>query len=103
MNVLINSFFKIKDEIAGFIQNVTGLSLCGNLSSPRHPRGFSVSLPGCRQRRWSGPEPAGSRTEGTSPAEGYEDDEGTGAPPLRGEAEGAGLVQPGEEKAERGP
>ena len=27
----------------------------------------------------------------------------TGAPLLRGEAEGAGLVQPGEEKAERGP
>jgi len=34
---------------------------------------------------------------------GYKDDEGTGASPLRGEAEGAGLVQPGEEKAERGP
>ena len=37
------------------------------------------------------------------PAEGYEDDEGTGASLLRGEAEGAGLVQPEEEKAERGP
>jgi len=34
---------------------------------------------------------------------GYEDEEGTGASLLRGEAEGAGLVQPGEEKAERGP
>jgi len=34
--------------------------------------------------------------------EGYEDDEGTGASLLRGEAEGAGLVQPEEEKAERG-
>jgi len=34
---------------------------------------------------------------------GYEDGEGTGASLLRGEAEGAGLVQPGEEKAERGP
>ena len=30
-------------------------------------------------------------------------DEGTGASLLRGEAEGAGLVQPGEEKAARGP
>ena len=29
--------------------------------------------------------------------------EGTGASLLQGEAEGAGLVQPGEEKAERGP
>jgi len=29
--------------------------------------------------------------------------QGTGASPLRGEAEGAGLVQPGEEKAARGP
>jgi len=36
-------------------------------------------------------------------AEGYEDEEGTGASLLGGEAEGAGLVQPGEEKAERGP
>ena len=35
--------------------------------------------------------------------EGYEDDEGTGAALLRGEAEGAGLVQPEEEKAARGP
>ena len=33
--------------------------------------------------------------------EGYDDEEGPGASPLRGEAEGAGLVQPGEEKAER--
>ena len=38
-----------------------------------------------------------------SPQEGYEDDEGTGASPLRGKAEGAGLVQPEEEKAVRGP
>jgi len=35
--------------------------------------------------------------------EGYEDDEGTGAALLRGEAEGAGLVQPGEEETERRP
>ena len=35
--------------------------------------------------------------------EGYEDDEGTGTSLLRGEAEGAGLVQPEEEKAVREP
>ena len=40
---------------------------------------------------------------GESPAEGYKGDERTGTSPLRGEAEGAGLVQPEEEKAERGP
>ena len=34
---------------------------------------------------------------------GYEDDEGTGASLLQGKAEGAGVVQPGEDKAERGP
>ena len=34
---------------------------------------------------------------------GYEDGEGTGTSLLRGEAEGPGLVQPEEEKAERGP
>jgi len=37
-----------------------------------------------------------------SPAEVCEDDEGTGASLLRGKAEGAGLVQPAEEKTERG-
>ena len=40
---------------------------------------------------------------GESPAEGYKDGEGTGASPLQGKAEAAGLVQPEEEKAERGP
>jgi len=44
-----------------------------------------------------------SGATGVSPAEDCEDDEGTGASLLRGKAEGAGLVQPGEEKAERGP
>ena len=38
-----------------------------------------------------------------SPVEVYKDDEGTGASLLQGKAEGAGLVQPEEEKAERGP
>jgi len=40
---------------------------------------------------------------GESPAQGCEDEEGPGASLLGGEAEGAGLVQPGEEKAARGP
>jgi len=40
---------------------------------------------------------------GESPAEGYEDDEGTGTSLLRGKAEGTGFVQPGEGKAVRGP
>ena len=31
---------------------------------------------------------------------GHKDDQGAGAHPLRGQAEGAGLIQPGEEKAE---
>jgi len=47
------------------------------------------------QERW--------RATGESPAEGYEDGDGTGASLPRGKAEGAGLVQPEEEKAERGP
>jgi len=47
------------------------------------------------QERW--------RAIGESPAEGYKDGEGTGTSLLRGEAEGAGLVQPEEEKAERRP
>jgi len=47
------------------------------------------------QERW--------RATRESPAEGHKDDEGTGTSPLRGEAERAGLVQPEEEKAARGP
>jgi len=47
------------------------------------------------QERWG--------TTGESPAEGCKGNEGTGASLLRGEADGAGLVQPEEEKAERGP
>jgi len=39
------------------------------------------------------------RAVGEDPEEGHEDDQGDGAPPLQGQAEGAGLVQPGEEKA----
>jgi len=42
-------------------------------------------------------------TTGGSTAEGYEDDEGSGASLLRGKAEGAGFVEPEEEKDERAP
>ena len=45
----------------------------------------------------------GGSSTGESPEEGYEDEEGTGASLLRGKAEGAGLVQPEEEQAARGP
>jgi len=54
-------------------------------------------------RRSQGWTPWMERGTGESPAQGCEDEEGTGASLLRGEAEGAGLVQPGEEKAARGP
>ena len=33
------------------------------------------------------------------PEESHKDDQGAGAPPLQGQAEGAGLIHPGEEKA----
>jgi len=39
------------------------------------------------------------RAFGEGPEEGHKDDERAGAPPLQREAEGAGLVQPGEKKA----
>ena len=39
------------------------------------------------------------RAVGEGPEKGHKDDQGAGAPPLRGQAEGAGLIQPGEEKA----
>lgn len=35
--------------------------------------------------------------------EGYKDDQRSGAPPLSRQPEGAGILQPGEEKAERRP
>jgi len=63
--------------------------------------------PPAKQSFQSGPSLALAVTEaavtGESPAESYEDGEGTGASLLRGEAEGAGLVQPEEKKAVRGP
>ena len=40
---------------------------------------------------------------GDSPVEGHEDNQRAGAPPLWSQAEGAGLVQPVEEKAARKP
>jgi len=39
------------------------------------------------------------RAVGEGPEEGHKDAQGAGAPPLRRQAEGAGLIQPGEEKA----
>jgi len=39
------------------------------------------------------------RAAGEGPEEGHKDDQGAGAPPLLGQAEGARLIQPGEEKA----
>ena len=39
------------------------------------------------------------RAVGEGPEEGHKDDQGAGTPPLRRHAEGAGLIQPGEEKA----
>jgi len=51
-----------------------------------------------RPRGCTGPTDWITHPEATK---GYEDGEGSGASLLRGKAEGAGLVQPGEEKAAR--
>ena len=73
----------------------------GGSPSPLHCPGEASSgvlcpvLGSALQERW--------RATGESPAESYKDGEGTGTSPLRSEAEGAGLVQPEEEKAARGP
>ena len=70
---------------------ITKLFLCGF----RHIFLLCPVLGSPPQERWG--------AAGKSLAEGYEDDEGAGASVLWGKAEGAGLVQPEEEKAERGP
>ena len=56
-----------------------------------------------QKKAWDNFEYLQKQIQKESPAEGYKDDEGTGTSLLQGEAEGAGLVQPEEEKAERGP
>ena len=63
----------------------------------------ATNWPGPQQQQKSFWANSSANATGESPAEGYEDGDGTGASLLQGEAEGAGLVQPGEEKAERGP
>ena len=45
------------------------------------------------------PEQERQRAVGEDPEEGHKDGQGDGAPPLQRQAEGAGLVQPGEKKA----
>ena len=49
------------------------------------------------------PAQEGHGAVGTGPKEGHEDDQRAGAPPLQGQAERAGALQPGEEKALRRP
>lgn len=64
MSVFNNGLRKEADEIADVIQNVTGLSLTGNSSSPGHPPIFSSSLLGRWQRNWSSPGLVGTGTKG---------------------------------------
>jgi len=49
------------------------------------------------------PTQEGHEVIGTGPEEGHKDDQRAGAPPLRGEAERTGALQPGEDKAPGGP
>ena len=50
-----------------------------------------------------GPQYKKDRAVGEGPEEGHKDDQSGGASPLQRQADGAGLVQPGEDKAVRIP
>jgi len=57
----------------------------------------------CRQKEVLGPQLGPQykkdRAVVEGPEEGHKDYQGAGAPPLQRQAEGAGIVQPGEKKA----